>query len=609
MQFIVLNGRLSSALFFLFVYCLFSHLSGLFSHPSGSAVQAESAPGAIAWREFSRVVFEEARNAKKLIVLDLEAVWCHWCHVMDQKTYSDPAVQQILHEKYLAIKVDQDSRPDLANRYRDYGWPATIFFNDKGEEIEKRAGYIAPDEMAQLLEKLAKNPLAQRPGPASTLAPPSQLSAQLRADLEKRHTESLDTKKGGLNLAQRYLEADSVEFAMLRAARGNKGDEAWTKLTLTENLKLIDPVWGGVYQYSTHFGWEHPHFEKIVPTQSHNLRSYSFAYRSWADERFLLAANSVAKYVQSFLRSPAGGFYTSQDADLVQGEHAGDFFALGDAQRRERGIPRIDTNRYARENGLLISGLVALYEAAPNENLLTNALAGAEWVLEHRKLPGGGFAHGERDQAGPYLADSLTMSRAFLDLYRVTAQRRWLNLADETALWIERVFRDRSGTGFLTSISSATSPLPPAKLNDENIECARLLNFLAHYTGRMEHGAAAQSALLLLSDPQRALAYITEAGILLAARELGSTPLHLTIVAAKGDAAAAKLFRSALHYPESYKRLEWWDPAGEALANPDVFYPDLGQAAAYICTDKRCSAPVFNAADLPRVIGLLTQRR
>ena len=92
------------------------------------------------WRPWSDAVFVEARRGHCFVLLDLEAVWCHWCHVMDANTYSDPEVIKLLQAHYITVKVDQDSRPDLSNRHEDYGWPATVVFDGDGHEIVKRQG-------------------------------------------------------------------------------------------------------------------------------------------------------------------------------------------------------------------------------------------------------------------------------------------------------------------------------------------------------------------------------------------------------------------------------------------------------------------------------------
>src|SRR5262245_58887646 len=115
------------------------------SLPLAACRAAEAAPvdgPAIAWEPWSEGAFERAEREGKLVLLDLEAGWCHWCHVMDEVTYRDPAVAQLVREHYVALRVDQDARPDLSNRYEDYGWPATIVLRGDGLELAKRLGYL-----------------------------------------------------------------------------------------------------------------------------------------------------------------------------------------------------------------------------------------------------------------------------------------------------------------------------------------------------------------------------------------------------------------------------------------------------------------------------------
>src|SRR5260370_224460 len=136
--------------------------------------------------------------------------------------------------------------------------------------------------------------------------------------------------------------------------------EHMARQTLAEQLHLLDPAWGGVYQYSTDGDWNSPHFEKIMQMQAENLRIYSLAYAQWADPQNLHAAQEIRRYLGTFLASPTGAFYTSQDADLVDGKHSADYFAQSDAQRRKLGVPRVDKDIYARENGWASNQLATL---------------------------------------------------------------------------------------------------------------------------------------------------------------------------------------------------------------------------------------------------------
>ena len=129
------------------------------------SLDAAETPGPIAWTDWSDAAFERARADDRLVLLDLGAVWCHWCHVMEETTYKDPEVVSLIQTRFVPVRVDQDARPDLSNRYEDYGWPATIVFDARGTELVKFAGYIPPARMAALLEALVADPT---PGPSVT---------------------------------------------------------------------------------------------------------------------------------------------------------------------------------------------------------------------------------------------------------------------------------------------------------------------------------------------------------------------------------------------------------------------------------------------------------
>jgi hypothetical protein len=158
--------------------------------------------------------------------------------------------------------------------------------------------------------------------------------------------------------------------------------------------------------------------------QAENLRIYALAYAQWGDPEYLHAANEIARYVKTFLTSPEGAFYTSQDADLVEGKHSASYFALDDPARRKLGVPRIDRHEYARENGWMIAALATLYSATGDRQFLDAANRSAQWVLHNRALANGGFRHDAHDVAGPFLGDNAAMARAFLALSCLARARR-----------------------------------------------------------------------------------------------------------------------------------------------------------------------------------------
>jgi uncharacterized protein len=576
--------------------------------PQTPSVEPRS--GKLNWLPWSDAIFSQAKREQRFVLLDLEAVWCHWCHVMDVTTYRDAKVLAMLHRNYLTVRVDQDSRPDLANRYEDYGWPATVVFDASGHEIVKRQGYLTPDEMASMLQAIIDDP---SPGPS--VQPEKEiaysasplLASSLRAQLEKDYVAGYDAKQGSWGGDQKYLEVDSVELAVDRAAHGDAHAEIMAKQTLDAELQLLDPVWGGVYQYSTDGVWSKPHFEKIMSAQAENLRIYAEAFAQWHDPKYLHGAQEIQRYLATFLTGPDGAFYTSQDADVIEGQHSAGYFALNDQERRKQGIPRVDRHIYARENGWAITALASLYEATADPNSLDQAVRAADWVTEHRALPGGGFRHGAKDTGGPFLGDSVAMARAYIALYRVTADRKWLQDAIASMSYIDREFRSPRGAGFVAAAASTDRAYQVHPQRDENVAVARAANLLFHSTGDAKYRSMGDVAMrYLVADP--VATRLPVASVLLADYEVGRPPLHLTVVGPKDDPDAEALFTAAMRYPSLYKRLEWWDAREGKLPNPDVQYPSVPRAAAYVCTERTCSAPMFKAEEVwgkvSRIIGL-----
>jgi hypothetical protein len=575
---------------------------------AGWGAPASNKSAAIEWQPWSDAIFDQAKRENKFILLDLEAVWCHWCHVMDETTYKTPEVIALIQSRYIPVRVDQDSRPDLSNRYEDYGWPATVVFGSAGSEIVKRQGYIEPRQMVAMLKAIIADPTpgpSVRPEPEMKFADDALLPTDLRAELERRYFGQYDSKHGSWGFDQKFLDWTSTEYAMTRARAGDAKSGEMARQSLNAQFNLIDRVWGGVYQYSVGGDWREPHFEKIMNFQAGNLRIYSLAYEEWHDPEYLKAAQDVQRFLTTFLSSPEGAFYTSMDADLIEGKHSAAYFKLDDAGRRKLGVPRVDKHVYSRENGWAIEALAVLYAASGDRQYLDQALRAAEWIIQNRALDGGGFRHDAKDAAGPYLADSLTMARAFLTIYQVTGDRAWLARAESAARFMNANFAGEQA-GFITSKAPTDRSYTPRPEREENIALARFANLLSRYAGNPDYQAISERALRYLAAPVIAK-YLPTGGTLLADREFSSDPIHITIVGHKDDPAAQALFHAGAAYPSGYLRLEWWDTREGRLPNPDVQYPELKTAAAFICTGNTCSSPIHEAAAVRAKADKLTR--
>ncbi len=571
-----------------------------------ATMSAASAAESLKWNDWSDELFTRATAEKRFVILDLEAVWCHWCHVMEKTTYSDPKVIELLTSKFIPVRVDQDANPDLAHRYGDWGWPATIVFGSDGTEIAKIRGYIEPERMQALLKAIIDDP---SPGPSVGAAfevKPSEkavLPKDERAQLLKNFNESYEEKLGGWGDTQKYIDADSMDYAISRAEAGDADAAKRARETLDAALVLIDPVWGGVYQYSEGGSWTKPHFEKIMSFQAQYIRQYSQAYALWKDPKYLAAAKDIERYLVEFLKSPEGGFYVSQDADLNHDVDGHKFYPLDDAGRRALGMPRVDKNLYARENGWAISGLTAIYNITDDAKILGFATGAAKWVIANRALPSGGFSHGAKDRGGPFLGDTIAMGQAFLDLYAATGDRDWLKRAASAGDFAGTTFKDSAGGYFTSKTSEGKTGVfaKPAKLLEEQTQIVRFMNLLDRYYGNDVYRDYASHGMRYLAGAAADLIRPLP-GVLTADDELSVEPTHITIVGHKEDPRARALAVTARAFPARYKRLEWLDLREGKLPNPDVEYPDLGEPAAFACSNRICSYPSFNAEDLKKTV-------
>lgn len=556
------------------------------------------------WSSWSPQTFARAEQEDRIILINVVATWCHWCHVMEEKTYADPEVAAMLAKDFVAIRIDSDARPDIAERYREWGWPATAFLTPKATPVTALRGYKNPEKFKRLLRELVAErdagTLQQR---APEVTPPAEVDRELGPLLANatRQIDGLyDEKMGGWGQRQKYPFPAPLEHAIWRARA--YGQAEWleaAELTLTNEQKIIDPVWGGVYQYSLEGDWDHPHYEKITAIQAGAIENYALMARVTGDDKWLDPARQVAGYMRTMMRSPQGGFFTSQDADLrregaptVVGE---EYYALDDAQRRELGMPRIDDNVYADLNGLMVRALVELYAASGDAADLAAARAAAEHVLSTHRADGGGFVHGVEDDRGGilYLRDQVAMGWGLLALYRATGDGVWLQEATAIGELLQARFEDTSGGGFWAHTEDPQAVgvfAQRRKPSEENGLAAVFLMELHRYSdgdGTLEtpYAEAARRALVAVAQPELLREHGRIIGrVLLGLGSVQSQTVDVTVVGDEADERTHALHRAALALPEVRGIVE--------RSRPGERYPDVGRAAVYFCTETACSSPV-----------------
>jgi uncharacterized protein YyaL (SSP411 family) len=559
------------------------------------------------WTTWSADSFSRAAAEDRLILINVVATWCHWCHVMDDVTFEDPEVAALLREHFVVIRVDSDARPDVSERYSDWGWPATAFLSPSAQPVLNLRGFQKPREFALLLRELIaeheRGQLRRFDEHAFTPPPPDADLDRVRSKAVAQLDRYFDVEGLGWGDRQKYPWPDPIELSFLRARV--RGEEVWREralATLEAERALIDPVWGGMFQYSLKGVWDQPHYEKIAAIQAGAIENYAHAAMITGDARWLEPARQITTYLLGTMQDPKGGFYTSQDADLRLADGGSvegiDYHALDDAGRRELGIPRIDTAVYADLNGLTIHALTELYRASGDPTLLEAAIRAADRILVDHRSESGGLSHGPNASPGElrHLADQAAMGFALLGLHRVTADPRWLTEATTIAQFMIDALADGDGGLFAHTLDPSAvgvfaqrrKPLPDNALAAQFfIELHLLLDGDGTQpTPWLEH--ARRALLAVGSDAQIEASGKLAARYAFALELLGGTKFDLTLVAKAGDPVGDALYAAALSV---------WEPrASIERSAPGARYPDLGHAAVYMCSDRACSRPLRDPA-------------
>ncbi|WP_224368937.1 DUF255 domain-containing protein [Hyalangium versicolor] len=492
---------------------------------------------AFTWEEWGPEAFARAKREGRYLLIDGAAEWCHWCHVMDETTYRDPEVGRLLHERFVAIRVDVDARPDLEERWSEYGWPATILLSPDAEEVGKYRGYLAPDRFLELLrrvEALAR----EKQQEASLVVDPPATPAMLpwvAASVLQRMDATYDAREGNWGSFQKVPIGENLEFEVRRAARGDQAARERVIFTLAHQQPIHDPIWGGVYQYSAASHWNAQHFEKLMTLQASNLEAYSRAWVLTKEPRILSEALALSRYMETFLGAPDGTFYTNQDADVGAHDRSIPFvdghvyYVKDDAGRRALGMPWVDTHVYAQENGLAIAALLALHEVTGEPESLARARKAADVLLgSHVREEGTVWREASHRSGSRYLGDAAALGRAFALLARWTGEARYREVAVRIG---ERLLQDfgapEGGALFETTRDPDAVGVFARRERpfDQNVMAARFLAALHALTGQEPWRERGREVLAGISTARGIAAQGRMVGeYLLAADDLGVIP-------------------------------------------------------------------------------------
>jgi hypothetical protein len=322
---------------------------------AASAYLRSAAHQPVLWREWNGAAFAQAEVADKPILLDIGAVWCHWCHVMDRESYENAEVARVINESFIPVKVDRDERPDIDSRYQvavsaltgQGGWPLTVFLTPDGKPFYGGT-YFPPDDrsgrpgMKRLLEAIAHNYHTHRDQIHESA---EKISEALRdvdrvkegegeADEQvlKAVVESIssmfDAQNGGFGSAPKFPHPTAIDL-LLEVYIETR--QEWLLSIVATTLEhmgrggVCDQIGGGFHRYSVDERWIVPHFEKMSYDNAGLLGNYLRAYQITGNPFFREIAVGILGFLENVLSHPEAGFYSSQDADINL-EDDGDYF-------------------------------------------------------------------------------------------------------------------------------------------------------------------------------------------------------------------------------------------------------------------------------------------
>ena len=599
-------------------FFLFFHVGhAALAHQSESDHQSE-----IQWYEWGEEAFNRAQAEDKLILLDLTAVWCHACHVMDETTYDDPQVAALLRSHFIPIRVDTDQRPDLEARYRSGGWPTTSILLPTGE-ILFEANSLEPDVMVELLQEARvlyesekedlRTQAAKLWDRVKNIGPTNQsISGALRPSMASHSVDMMklefDTVNGGFRDHPKFFEPEVVQMALTYGFFEHDEELITMGLTtLDKQVVLLDPVWGGFYRYAEQADWSQPHFEKMLTIQAQNLHNYVQAFQLTGNSEYKHIALRIIDYVETFLiDNQTGQFFESQDADvrgqdgktLVPGD---EYFSWGTIHRMAMGRPQVDRRMYTGSNADMSGAYLHASQVLGNFALQERALKVLKQIVDERFDPKRGVAHGRGNGAFMLygeLSDHVRLGQALVQAFRTTKDPQFLQDAEVIALTSQELLQDHERGGFFDRPPSPDHfgllnvPTKPAR---ENVQAARFYLDLFHLTDNANYRSTAERTLLsVVSTPQP----LPVALMGLVADEWFRSPIHIAIVGVPEDVSTQALLLEGQKLYCPGKIMRSFDPREGGAKWGDITLPYDGRSVAFVCTDQICLAPVFQAENV-----------
>jgi uncharacterized protein YyaL (SSP411 family) len=569
----------------------------------------------IAWQTWSPDAFERAQRDDKPVLLGISAVWCHWCHVMDETSYSDSDVIGLINDRFVAIRVDNDQRPDINARYNMGGWPTTAFLTPAGEVMAGMT-YIPPDQMRDVLnqvstyykdnkasieEKIASIMANRERAPAGGDSDDA-LSDQILRDVLHAAQDGYDPVFGGFGSEPKFPHSDAIDLllhAYLRDADRDALHMARKTLEQMCNGGTYDQEWGGFYRYSTKRDWSIPHYEKMLEDNAQLLHCLLKLNRTSDNDDHRRYIDFTIEYLDTWLSDPeTGAFYGSQDADE-------ELYPLSNEERRKFAAPYVDKTVYTSWNAMAIVAYLEGSWTRGRPDLRERALRALDFLWERLHTDADGmfrFLAPDGPKISGLLGDQAWTALACLEAYEVAGRPQDLERAKTLATFMSERLATADGAFRDTppeheTLGRLAQPQTPVK---ENSVAALVFIRLARLTRDERYEATARAALTPFAHVAESQGYFASE-YAKAVDLLLNAGAEVKIVARAGDPAGHTLHSAALALPVAERVIRMID-AGDADALAAESLPPHPAAAAYVCYGTLCSAPVTTPGDLFEIV-------
>lgn len=571
----------------------------------------------INWFSWSETPFKKAKSEHKPVFLDVGTEWCTACNLMEEKTYTDTSIIGIINRNFIAIKADAEAQPDVGARFLEWGWPALIFLDSSGNQLNALQGNRRPEVfgpiLKEFLENYKKGNLKIQNNDFFSSEPPDKSGLP---QLYKKGYDQLDYYYDSLYYGWGYVlkiplyQPVELSLWLNKMQKGSKDLNKALK-SLNKYSQISDRVCGGVYfGCSSGRSWKGAQPEKRTEYQAGVMNNYAEAYMATGDKKWLKEAALLKSYLlTSMLSKQDSLFYNSQEEyidlkDLSVTIEPEKYFTLPASERAKYGFPPIDKTLYTDINFRIVRAFLKLYESTGNPEDLSIALSTANSVVKKAYLKEGWFKTvidnrnttlRMRDLPGDsaqtsvmYLKTQAHAALAMLKLYEFTNDTIWLTRCENLKNKVnEKLYDNENGGYFSTNLMPVTlnGKRAATKVLVENSLFARFLIEYSDLTGKEELTKMAEASLRsvgvdkILENEERLIG-----DFVLATSKLIKHHLVFTIVSNDFNSEETKQMIKTVQL--------YYHPAKLIKLEKPGHYPDLGKASLFVCNQNVCSQPI-----------------